>query len=437
VFHPGVWIKNFATASLAREVGGLALNVIIDNDTIKQSQIVAPAGRPEAPLLTFVRFDRWDREIPFEERQVIDEDVFAGFGQRVIEQMVGYRFEPLVGRYWAGVCAAGAATDNLGERLAAGRRDLEREWGCDAVESPLSRLCETAAFRLFAGELILNAAKFADIHNAVLHEYRRANRVRSRHHPVPALERDGERVESPFWLWSAQEPDRQRVFVRPRPGAVELCAGARVVGTLAAAGSDPVGAAAESITRELVGWKLRPRALMTTVFLRVGIADLFIHGIGGAKYDEMTDELIRRYYRFDPPAFVILSATARLPAPRAPFDAASYETVRRVQRDLAWNPDRYLPAALRDQEPIADWIERKFALMHQTDGPPAQRRARFAEFRQINERLRAYLGTMPADQEREWRRLSEEREASRILDSREFAYCLFPADALRCLFDRV
>ena len=36
---------------------------------------------------------------------------------------------------------------------------------------------------------------------------------------------------------------------------------------------------------------MRTRALATTLFARLLLADVFIHGIGGAKYDQVTDEI--------------------------------------------------------------------------------------------------------------------------------------------------
>ncbi len=39
--------------------------------------------------------------------------------------------------------------------------------------------------------------------------------------------------------------------------------------------------------------RLRTRALTTTLFSRFLLGDLFIHGIGGAKYDELGDEIAR------------------------------------------------------------------------------------------------------------------------------------------------
>ncbi len=49
LFHPGVWIKNFAIASIARQTGGAALNLIVDNDIPKSSSIAVPFEQRRGP----------------------------------------------------------------------------------------------------------------------------------------------------------------------------------------------------------------------------------------------------------------------------------------------------------------------------------------------------------------------------------------------------
>ena len=62
------------------------------------------------------------------------------------------------------------------------------------------------------------------------------------------------------------------------------------------------------------GVLLRPRALITTMFARLVISDLFMHGIwDGGKYDQMTDAIIREILRYTAPPMVVATATLRLP----------------------------------------------------------------------------------------------------------------------------
>src|SRR5205085_9917680 len=42
LFHPGVWIKNFALHGLARRHQLTALNLVVDNDTVKATALRLP-----------------------------------------------------------------------------------------------------------------------------------------------------------------------------------------------------------------------------------------------------------------------------------------------------------------------------------------------------------------------------------------------------------
>src|SRR5207248_7394239 len=93
------------------------------------------------------------------------------------------------------------------------------------------------------------------------------------------------------------------------------------------------------------GIKLRPRALITTMYARLVLSDLFIHGIGGAKYDELTDLIIRRFFSIEPPGYITATATFRLPIDRP---NVSLDDLRRsVQRlrDLRYRPESFLSDA--------------------------------------------------------------------------------------------
>jgi hypothetical protein len=71
--------------------------------------------------------------------------------------------------------------------------------------------------------------------------------------------------------------------------------------------------------RQLIDWlgrhslRLSPRALTLTMFLRLLAADQFVHGIGGARYDQVTDLLISRHFGLTPPRFAVTTATLLFP----------------------------------------------------------------------------------------------------------------------------
>ena len=66
LFHPGVWVKNFAAAAIAQAQGGVGLNLIVDNDIPKSTSIRVPRGAETAPFgIHRVEFDDWAGEIPY------------------------------------------------------------------------------------------------------------------------------------------------------------------------------------------------------------------------------------------------------------------------------------------------------------------------------------------------------------------------------------
>jgi hypothetical protein len=426
LFHPGVWVKNFALNGLARRHGLTPINLLVDNDTVKTTALRIPApaavesGHPHAVLEPF---DRWSSEVPWEERPVIDPDLFAGFGDRATALLRPWGYGAMLPAFWAEVRREVERTLLVGERFAAARRTFEQRWGCHNLELPVSVLCGTEPFAWFAADLLADLPRFHAAYNDCVHEYRRRHGIRSRNHPVPDLAEQDGWLEAPFWGWRAGAGRRGRLFARPRPDRIELRVGGDVWPPLPA--REPVAAWGE---RERRGLKVRSRALTNTIYARLFLSDLFLHGIGGGKYDELTDDLIRRFYDLEPPEFLILSATRLLPLPSAPVRPDDERRLARDLRDVHWNPQRHLPPDGPRLEALA---ARKAALITERPSDPVGKRERFLALRAATEELRAPL----ADDER---RLREELaathrrlEANAVMRRRDYAFCLHPEESLR------
>src|SRR5207248_9406832 len=107
---------NFALPGLARSHGATAVNLVVDNDSVKSTALPVPslttAGQPW-PHVASVPFDRPADEAPWEEAAVRDEGLFSSFSARVGEVTSDWNFAPLLPDFWAG---AGRA-DRLGGRV--------------------------------------------------------------------------------------------------------------------------------------------------------------------------------------------------------------------------------------------------------------------------------------------------------------------------------
>lgn len=75
-----------------------------------------------------------------------------------------------------------------------------------------------------------------------------------------------------------------------------------------------VRAAAHEVRSALhAGRPVLPRAFLMSAIARTALADRFVHGLGAATYEQVTDRWLRRWLGWVPPAFDVVTATLRLP----------------------------------------------------------------------------------------------------------------------------
>lgn len=407
-FHPGVWVKNFALNAFAKRHGGIPLNFVVDNDSLHPPVVRVPvlAKSAEDVHVGPVEYDQLGRDLPYEEYRIVDGRIFGSFPSRLADKTGGWNFEPLAQSVWPKLKFEVDRGATFAEAVSRVRRAIERDWGVANLELPVSKLAETRAFSQFAQAIVGDLPRFVDCYNAAIRAFRIANHVRSHNHPAPELvSRDGA-LEAPFWAWRADRPRRERVFVRE---------GKLLAGDTAQ------------------GWKLRPRALTLTLFVRLCVADLFVHGIGGAKYDEVTDDIIRRFFDVEPPAYSVISATLRLPLPAFPTRASDLHAAERRLRDLEWNPQKFPAAVARFGNLVAD---KERLIAEEPEGTP-RRREWFRRLQEMTRAIRPAVENELFDAWKSLERIDRELLANSILMYREYAWILFPEKMLRSFFAQV
>lgn len=376
LFHPGVWVKNFAAAGLAQRVGGAALNLVVDNDLVKSADIKLPAWEtwePKAVRLQSCPFAATSGDPTWETLTASEADR-RPFLETTHHLARNWGYTPLLD-----AAAEKMVGRTVGEGFVAARRSFEKSWGCDTAEVFVSRLSRTEAFCHFARHLLHDYDRFRTVYNTAVQAYRRRYGLRSRTHPVPDLAAD----ESPFWA----VVENRRLKATPRSSPHDL----------------------------------RPRALTLTLFARLCLGDLFLHGIGGGKYDEVTDQIIRDYFGLEPPAFQVLSGTLLLPLPSFPATPDDLMRQSRLVRDLHWNPQRHLP------RPSAEHAR----LRELNPADRGGRRQRYRDLRAIVERLRPNVMDELRLAESRLHEMKAEVAANAILQRRDYSWVLYPEELLR------
>ncbi len=414
LFHPGVWIKQLLVGRMVgKGIGGLSMPV--DSDTFEELGVDVPEF-VDGLRLTRETLLRAGPDIPYEVHPRPSETEWRTFLDRVEAHLRTLSLggvQQVFSRFKQQVVDLDSTT-NLGTFLTAVRR--RHEGSRPYLEVPVSRLGESPEFRQFFLHILADAARFADCYNRHLETYRTRNNIRTPAQPFPNLEIDRERVELPFWL--LHQGRRRPCYAQPRAGGWQVWAGEEPVRIV------PRGEPAHALD----GLAIRPRALTLTAFTRLCVADLFIHGVGGGRYDRATDEVIREYFGIQPPRYAVVTATLHLPLAEFNTNTERRELQRRLL-ELRHNPDRVLVTpSTRERE----LIDEKWRLIAALEAGTITRRER----RETTQRIREINDLLTHALEAE-RRLTEQRladlgtsQAEVAATYRGYPFCFFAPSAI-------
>ncbi len=424
LFHPGIWLKHLLVDRVARDHGLVALSLPVDSDVAED--IGADVPRLDGTSLHFTRetLIRVDPDVPYESTPAPPERDWRAFMDRLQAHLETLPLPDAQAALQAFAQAAGtpARAPNVGTFLTAARRRYEG--GRRYIELPVSQMSAGAEFRRFVLHLLRGAERFAGVYNHHLGAYRDRYNIRTTAQPFPDLQHESDRQEAPFWV--IRRGRRAPLFVQ------RIGRGLRIL-----AGTEPVAEVEDGAGPEtLAAIAIRPRALALTAFTRLCVADLFIHGVGGGRYDRVTDDVIRDYFEIEPPAYAVATATLHLPLQA--FDAAAErEVFRRRLLEIQHNPDRVLSNPTPAQQAL---INEKWRLIPALDGGTLARRERrqaTQRIREINEELARALVAQRQEVEHRLADLESGSAATAAATYRGYPYCFFPIKDVDALVDYI
>lgn len=305
---------------------------------------------------------------------------------------------------------------DLPKSIATSSHQLDWSLGLEYTIQTLSPTLGSRAWLAFAYHVMARAGEFAEVYNASLACYRKQEGIDSTTRPMPNLRTSNLQIEAPFWLDETTLFRRHRMMIELREGSLYLCKPF----TDECLKLDPsldAYEAAEKLREFVLKHRLRitPRALTLTIFMRLFVTDLFVHGIGGGRYDQIADRIIQRHFNLEPPKFAVTTATMYLP--------------QALNRERAC-----VQCVLRDGHRLKHAVlgERKMELVAAIAGAPRKSRERAELFIQLQRELRIHRETN--EQLQRWKTLLEEMRTREIEDSvvfdREVFYAVQPRERL-------
>lgn len=418
-FHAGVFAKVLAGAALARQLGASHVFLVVDSDTPKQTALPLPEITRGGLRKVGIAVPGVDPKRVVAAQPAAPIGAWLDFFSRAGSMLEGFDRAALPA-FAGGATRTSLPAAALGEVVT---RGLEAVLAAMQISSPrllaMTRLAVEPEFRGFARLLLEDPQRTATAYNSALARYQTAHYVRSPQRPLPPLTIHDGLVETPLWL---MRPDgtRARLFIR----------GGSADGDLTADGTSLGPASAWWSGAALLG-RVLPRALTLSAFARLVLSDVFIHGIGGAKYDEITEPCFSDVLQCRFPPLACVSATLHVPLPRHEVGQQAVRAAERRERDFQHNPDRHIDGVPPDwRRQRSNTIER-IAMLRARRAPIAVRAAAHKELANWNARIAGLAPRIPEQLRAETERLRQAREEDAVALDREYFFALQPLRALR------
>ncbi len=437
-YHAGVWAKVLLADALAKRTGGTPVDILVDHDTVDHLGLALPEQNAAGEWAKV-----WHTWAPA--NSIAADGLSAPGSYRAADWYDGI-IKSAAENGMINSDASAALKDFIKPPspsnssdyvtwLDAARIRFEQQFGLHVHHVRSSDLCQSSAWLAFVGLWITNATQWTAIYNQAITDYRRRHHIKSPTRPMPPLAISPDVIELPFWIYRRGSP-RERLAVK-RGSGLAITFGSQVIDLTPP--QDNLLQMADEWRHILDSQELciRPRALTLTLYVRTFLADLFIHGIGGAMYDAMTDQIA---VQIGLPVSGYLCASAGWLLSAGQENKLGGDTPSELKmrsHHLKHNPqltfqNAQLPPALASllaerTQVIASLAQRP---LHRSAAVKAWRRMQFTRLHAINAQCHQYSNTL-AQLQRATATAELVRRQRIVLSDREYFFPLHGRDSLR------
>lgn len=433
--HPGVLIKNSLADCLAKKVSGIGVNMAVDNDVCHDNCINIPNVNGSAPTMEKFEFVSMLKDSAFEEIGYSNSMQLTALRKDILQVIHNHEMKNTFNEFIDIAIKLSEETQSLSDLLTYARHAYLQKFDINNLEIPVSLMCRTGSFWNFFLHITGDIKNFAKIYNARLEEYRKLKKIRSKANPLPNLEEKRNITELPFWIWRENGPRKKLFASLENDRQAGLIFENEVIAVLDFRRN---GNSSENIRRlkglENKGMKIRPKAVTNTMYSRMFFSDLFIHGVGGAKYDLITDEIIRDFFGVEPPEYATISATLHLPY--IPYDVCSEdaENIKHTIANMNRHPEKYISKEIMKIPEIQFAINEKKDLITKETHNQTEKRQAFNRLKQINDMMKEKIKPLIMEKEKEAEEIEKKLRYNSIVKNREYPFCIYPESMVRELY---
>ncbi len=436
--HCGIWSKSVMADKFARCRQGCCLFLVLDHD-ICNTELVIPAHASSLDLtLHKYSAEICDKPVPLECRHVNNDIINLIYG--LIENCSGYFCGHIWNKHLKHIKDTIPAMVVISDIIIFLQAILNLELGLNKfLYLPVSYLSHSNAFNDFLSRIIEDAYKFVKIYNESIRNQINTLNIKS-HETLKLLEVciNPKRIELPFWFISKSGQRFSLYVMNNSDYNFTLFAGNEKLAQFKTSSSYSIHQQVLPIIKANK-FRIRPKAISLSLFCRIYLSDWFIHGIGGARYEIITDYILEKYYK-SRLSFGITTATMTLPLNNSLNENDKIDSLKQFRRMVIYSPEKFIsPEELKDQN-LQSLIEQKkdyIKTSRDINMTTSLRYSAWQSIKEINHLLRKKVNNLSKDLQKEINASEKLIKNQKSYKSREYFYGLFDEYRLRHLSDSI
>jgi hypothetical protein len=309
--HCGIFAKNIITDRFARQTGGTAVQLVLNHDICSTSMSLPESDNDGFLQFKTIPLEQKQQNIPIEFRPVPSKERLRKFIDSVLKISKGSFCSDIWCQNLHYIIENTQSCRSTADIITQLQARLNQAIGLEIIYLPISLLSQSNSFIEFVYSVICDTASFVRVYNKAIKNKRQTDNLKS-NQTVRTLKTDylNSIIELPFWL-VFQTGKRGSLYVNINGRSISIGTADKIVVTIDSS-RDKKQQLLELLRKNKC--VIQPKAVTLTLFIRLYLADLFVHGIGAKDYEYITDYLVRDYYRISGLHFGIASATMTLPA---------------------------------------------------------------------------------------------------------------------------
>lgn len=404
--HCGIFIKSLLADQLAKRMDGLFIHIVVDHDTCDTSMDLPVSTHSKIPPdITLKRIKPEPNRIQ----------------KFLIHSLSCSPQNALLKSCWADTKVF-RNNRLISESITSMQAALYQNLSINAIYLPVSMIADSGVFQDFLACLLKDVSSFVAHYNTAVSTLKASTDIST----LQTIDiKDCSFSELPFWLLTPENKKSSLFVSSDQDHSISIaCDSSILVNTR----STDVNQALEKLKQK--GYSVRPKAVALTLFVRLYLADWFIHGAGGARYEFITDYLLRHFFRIDNLSYGAAALTSFLFEKELASTEQSLGRLQKQQRKFLHSPESFLDPDPPLELELCDLLKKKQnAIICSTDASASHQERKCARenIRILNRKLQEHL---PFSEEAIHTEISKLKEQLSLFKKRDFCFGLFSKEYL-------